>query len=240
MTHALGRRPLPPGDDRHLQKYGLRLILPDAVETVERTLALPYAYRARMDQQAQGACVGFAWSWAMSILNRQFYDAQWLYREAQCVDEWPGTDYSGTSVRAGGDVLRAQGHRRIYYGPRPVEGANGIAAFHWARTVDEVRTAIAAGSPVVLGIDWMDDFDIPIQRGNEWWIGRGHLGRVRGGHAICCYGASDRRQAVRLVNSWGRSFPTVLLPYDTLQRLLDGITYPGEAATIIDRIGVTP
>jgi hypothetical protein len=112
---------------------------------------------------------------------------------------------------------------------------HGIAENRWAKTVDEIRTCIAEGMPVVLGIDWMSNFDTPVNKRSGWWIGEGDLGRVRGGHAICCYAASDRRQAVRLVNSWGMAYPLVWMGYDTLQKLLDGISWPGEATVITDR-----
>ncbi len=239
MNNGLGRRPLPPGDVLHLERFPIRQLLPETVTTVERTLALPYAYRPKYDQGAEGACVGFSASWAMSILNRRFYDAGWLYREAQKIDEWPGESYSGTSVRAGMEVLRSLGHRFLHnhaheHAPQ-VE--DGIDEYRWATTVEEVRTCIAAGVPVVLGIDWMSAFDTPTRKSDgSWWIGEGDLGRVRGGHAICAYGASDRRQAVKLCNSWGKAWPLAWLPYATLQRLLDGVQYPGECAIVTDRI----
>jgi hypothetical protein len=62
------------------------------------------------DQGNEGACVGFGISRLASFLNSKLYDARWLYHEAQKVDEWPGEDYEGTSVRAGLDVLRTRGH----------------------------------------------------------------------------------------------------------------------------------
>jgi hypothetical protein len=234
-TGGLGRRP--PTDRRHEALYPLRAALPETVETVERVLTINYEYRPRYDQGSEGACVGFACSWAMSFLNRRFYDARWLYKTAQIIDEWDGENYSGTSVRAGMDVLRETGHRRII-GERtlPIQPTHGIQSNYWTSNVDGVRTAIAAGVPVVLGVDWMSAFDRPEQKyTNEWWIGRADLGRVRGGHAICCYGASDRREAVKLVNSWGLRYPPVWMPYTTLQRVLDGIQSPGDAAVIIDR-----
>jgi hypothetical protein len=39
--------------------------------------------------------------------------------------------------------------------------------------------------PVVLGINWHSNFDDPELIGRTYWIGRGNLGPVRGGHAIC-------------------------------------------------------
>lgn len=41
------------------------------------------------------------------------------------------------------------------------------------------------GVPVVLGISWYTNFDRPERDGNHWWIGRGSLGTVRGGHCVC-------------------------------------------------------
>ncbi len=241
MDKGLGR--LPPADMIHEDKYQFRLLTP--VPTAERTLRLPYQYRARMDQGQEGACVGYALSWAMSILNRRYYDARELYRAAQRHDEWEGDadgetgpKYEGTSVRAGCDVLRDMGHRHLYRNhSRDWDLHHGIERNEWARTAEEVRACIARGVPVVLGIDWTTNFSNPVQKGREWWIGEGDLGRVQGGHAICAYAVSDRRQAIRLVNSWGLEYELVWMPYDTLQRVLDGLRHQGEATIITDRDG---
>lgn len=94
------------------------------------------------DQGAEGACVGFAWSRAMSLLNRRRYDARWLYRQAQLVDEWPGEDYDGTSVRAGGNVLLS-GHRRTWGGQtRDLDPEAGIQTYRWAADWDGVRRSL--------------------------------------------------------------------------------------------------
>lgn len=234
MAGGLGRRP--PADLRHELLYPLRTLLPEPVGTVERTLALPYAYRPKYDQGVEGACVGHGWSWAVSIWNRRFYDAFWLYEEAKRRDEWPGEDYDGTSVRAGGDVLRETGHRRIFRGQtKDTNYADGINEFRWAKSVDEIRTTISLGIPVVLGIDWPESYYDPVQRGREFWLPSPD-GPITGGHCICLYGASDRRQAVKLVNSWGMDYPLVWLAYESLERLLDGLDWPGEAAIVTDRI----
>jgi hypothetical protein len=40
-------------------------------------------------------------------------------------------------------------------------------------------------APLVGGFDWYSNFDSPQQDSDgDWWIGRGELGRVRGGHCI--------------------------------------------------------
>jgi hypothetical protein len=233
MPETLGRRV--PADWTHVERYPYAAVAPPAPARAERTLRLP-AYRARYDQGREGACVGFAASWMMSILNRRFYDAPWLWNQAKAVDEWPDTnpgDEKGTSVRAALDVLRSQGHVRVYDGhSRPPSLAEGIAENRWATSVEEIRTCVAAGTPVVLGCHWYRNFDAPERSEGAFWIGRGDLGTVRAGHAVCVYRVSDRLQAVGIVNNWGPRYPLVLMPYSTLERVLGE---QGEAALVTDR-----
>ncbi len=40
-------------------------------------------------------------------------------------------------------------------------------------------------TPVVFGCSWYEAFDRPEFDGRLWWVGRGDLGRVRGGHCVC-------------------------------------------------------
>jgi hypothetical protein len=236
MTGTLGR--LEPTDFVHIDKYPLRSIQAETVETAERLLKLPYQYRPRYDQGEEGACVGFSESWAMSMSNRKFYDAFWLYNEAKKIDEWAGEDYDGTSVRAGFDVLRKVGHKQLH-DPRHthhIDLTEGIQANRWAYTVDEMRTAVQGGTPVVMGTNWYSSFDSPQSRGKgpqqEFWVPETNLGRIRGGHAWCIYGVSDKRQAFKMVNSWGKAYPLTWFPYETVERLLREY---GEAGIIVDR-----
>lgn len=96
------------------------------------------------DQGEEGACVGFGCSRMMSILNRHRYDARWLYRCAQDADgiaETPPAE--GTTVRAGGEVLRLLGHRRVrgwkLWEPATEEG---IVAYRWATDVEDLLDAL--------------------------------------------------------------------------------------------------
>jgi hypothetical protein len=105
----------------------------------------PTSWWSFYDQGREGACVGFGSSRMMSLLNRKRYDARWLWNKAKEIDEWPDTnpgDDNGTSVRAGMEVLRTQGLVRVHGDtPDPTEG---IAAYRWATTVDEVRQVLAS------------------------------------------------------------------------------------------------
>ncbi len=116
------------------------------------------------DQLREGACVGFGISRMMTLLNRRRYDARWLWNEAKARDIWPDTnpgDNNGTSVRAGLDVLRELGHRRIYRGETGAPDIQeGIKENRWARRVDEVLAAL--GTPerdyVPMLNSWGEDY----------------------------------------------------------------------------------
>jgi hypothetical protein len=237
---GLGRRV--PTDWSHVEKYSVRRLMPEAPFVVNDALPM-VPYRTHYDQGKEGACVGFSLSWMMSILNRRLYDARQLYLSAQKFDEWDDTPpEEGSSVRAGCDVLRAIGHWRIIQGGRkiPANLEEGIAENRWATRVDELRACIAAGIPFVLGINWYSNFQEPEAKrigkvSHEYWIGKRDLGYVLGGHAICGYAASDRRQAFKLQNTWGDDYPAVWIPYDTVERLL---SEDGEACLVTDRVKV--
>lgn len=243
--NPLGRRT--PSDFKHVTKYPFSALLDSTSMVVEKKLKLP-TWHWQHDQGNEGACVGFGTSMMMSILNEQqardtstkplkhMYDCRWLWNEAKLVDEWSDTnpgDDNGTSVRAACDVLRAQGHvltrgkKRL--SPNPSEG---IQVNRWARSVDEIRTAINKNIPLSIGVNWYSNFDQPKTLNKENWIGKGELGSIRGGHCLCLYGASDKREAVILKNSWGKNYPLVWMPYKTLERM---ISEDGEFALVTDR-----
>lgn len=108
------------------------------------------------DQKTDGSCVGWALSRAMTILNHRKYSAHWLWDRAKECDRWPETnpgDGEGTSIRAGAEVLRHLGHvpwqwrhhwhdhtHRAHYTP---DLADGIHAYRWASSVDEIHAVLA-------------------------------------------------------------------------------------------------
>lgn len=111
------------------------------------------------DQGSDPHCVGYSLSRAMSWLNRQFYDADWLYHEAQKVDEWSGEDYDGTSVRGGCRVLNAQGHRRIYAGQAlGVYRIHGIEAYRWITDVQDVLEVVGGVQKEKGAITWRNSW----------------------------------------------------------------------------------
>lgn len=214
----------------------LNLRLPLLTMNVEVKLDLPTQYRTHYDQGAEGACVGYGYSWMMSILNRRKYDAEWLYRQAQLIDPWPDTPPGeGTSEASAADILMQKGHSRIWGGktwlPRLQDG---IGAVEWADSVDTLRACILSKRPFGMAIPWYTNFDKPQwDQKRGWIIGEGDLGSVRGWHFICSWGATDLLAMFRLVNSWGNDYPLVKIPYKTVERLMgEGATF----AVITDRV----
>jgi hypothetical protein len=266
MDKGLGRRV--PTSWKHVEKYPLRTLLPPTtLDKAEKIWSLPYWHKSH-DQGAEGSCVGHGWAMERGIVNTRQnvlahlpwpkvrrYNPLHIWETAKTLDEWPDTnpgDDNGTSVHAGGDVLRTQGAQRVKsmrlgsdglphpsyprQGAYPVDPREGIAAVRWATTVDEMRFAIQNFGPVVIGINWYSNFDDPVLKNGarmvpEFWIGEGDLGSIRGGHCICLYGVSDRRQAFKVKNSWGDSYPEVWLPYTAMTTLLGE---DGEAAIVTD------
>jgi hypothetical protein len=113
------------------------------------------------DQGIEGRCVEFAMLRMLSHANRKRYDitSRWHYWQAQRADEWAGGSYpgaspryEGTSVRAGLDVLHKRGAIPALVGGRAyapgrdldvlANPAEGIAAYRWARTWDDVREVL--------------------------------------------------------------------------------------------------
>lgn len=161
-----------------------------------------------LDQGQEGACVGFGWSHellARPIAQRGIDDAfaHTLYREAQEHDEWPGHDYSGTSVLAGAKAVMARGH---------------IAEYRWGFSLDDMILALGYAGPVVLGTNWytgMMDVDA------EGFIRP--TGSVEGGHCICAYSVSVPARRFGLINSWGLDWGRhgiCYIGFDDMERLL--------------------
>ena len=111
------------------------------------------SWNAYYDQGSEGRCVQFGISRLMSHLNRRRYnvketpEGRWLYWQAQMMDEWDGGEYpggkptySGTSVRAGLEVVRQRGLiRERQAHPWPDDG---ISAYRWVQDIDDLLAAL--------------------------------------------------------------------------------------------------
>lgn len=139
-----------------------------------------------LDQGAVGACVGYSWrGWLTQYPINTLGGPSGLdiYHEAQEIDEWPGNNYEGTSVRAGVKVLQSKGH---------------VANYYWAGSVEEIILAIKTQGPVIMGTNWYSGMMNP-GSGGIVSVSGGNVG----GHAWMVYGYSTNYRAFAALNSWG-------------------------------------
>ena len=236
----LGR--LKPATWEHVEKYPLKALRLKPAKVIEKRYFVSVPFRKFYNQGREGACVGYSCCIMMTILNRkkripELYSGRQIWNKAKEIDEFswtnPGDD-NGTTVDAGLRTLKKYGTVEIINGKEmPWDINDGIDEYRWATSVDEMRQGIEI-APIVLGVNWYSDFDVPMKKYGVYWIGRDQhlLGAIRGGHAICCIGASDKKEAFRLCNSWGLNYPIVWIPYKTVERLLKE---DGESGLVTDR-----
>lgn len=110
-----------------------------------------------------------------------------VYREAQKIDEWPGENYNGTSVRAGAKILQAQGY---------------ISNYLWAFDLNTLINTVLNTGPVVVGTNWYSNMFRPNKTTGMISVS----GRFAGGHAYVINGVDTKRRLFRIKNSWGRSW----------------------------------
>lgn len=152
-----------------------------------------------LDQQSEGACVGFGWTadaLATPIavnLDRVRYSvprepnqfARNLYRIAQTIDEWPGEDYEGTSVLAGAKVMKEFGL---------------VKEYRWSFSIQDLIDTVLVKGPVVVGTVWYESMYTPKD-------GVLNLkGDIVGGHCYLVVGYAvnhSEEDSVIVQNSWG-------------------------------------
>jgi hypothetical protein len=175
------------------------------------------------DQGGTSMCVEYAWQhWLADgpvthprVAKPIVSPVGTLYHEAQLVDEWPGEDYDGTSVRAAAKYLQAQGL---------------IESYHWAFNADEVADTVLGLGPVVMGTNWYQGMFYPDEK-TGLVVPTGY---VAGGHAWKIDGANRNRELFRAKNSWGRSWGKRGHFYITFADLERLISEDGEACLAIE------
>ena len=136
-----------------------------------------------------------------------------MYAIAKTLDQWPGENYSGTSVTAGAQAAKALGI---------------IESYRWAFSVGEILDALAVG-PVVLGLYWTPGM-FAATAGVMWLDAPKHKSL---GHCAVAVGYDPERNAVRIQSSWGTRWADAgraWLPVDALATLM-GRT--GEACLVV-------
>ncbi len=187
---GLGRWPFhDPRDGKHLMRSVLAMD--------SRGIVVPafkvWKHGDILDQGEEGACVGFGWTaWencapiGQAIQQGNQFAFNWYYR-AKEVDPWPGTDYEGTTVRAGARVAIEKGTMNSYL---------------WAGSREEIDNWLLLKGPIVIGSNWyrsMDDVD------SDGFMRVDPGSGNRGGHCYLLLGIGQAGNYV-FQNSWGEGY----------------------------------
>ena len=180
-----------------------------------------YQDRAKPDPLGCGHCVGYAakhYLLCYPTVNRALHlSGSDIYHEAQRVDEWGGTQYQGTSVRAGLKVLQTKGF---------------ISSYVWTSSVETVAQWILSGrGPVLVGTSWYAGMDYPSMSNGYRVQPTGHN---RGGHAYLIDGVNQSTRKARILNSWGNwgQRGRAWITWPDLQKLFD--ERPNAAASPVE------
>jgi hypothetical protein len=179
----LGRIPSP---DERDKKFLMRALIP---KKLARPTSKYWSSRWVGDQGDTSQCVGYGWHGFLraSPVNTREPKPEVIYDGAQANDEFPGTNYDGTSVRGGAKYLSGSVAR--------------VKEYRWAFSINAVLDWLGTMGPVVLGTSWFANMFDPTDKGFVI-----PSGTNEGGHCYLALGYDDVRKAVRCVNSWGKSW----------------------------------
>lgn len=145
------------------------------------------------NQENTPQCVAYSWihlledgSVTQNARPAPILDPVSLYNECQQNDEWAGTAYDGTSVRAGAKVLQAKGF---------------IKEYRWGYSIDELIQCILKVGPAVIGTNWYYNMFFPNSKGEIF-----PKGDYMGGHAYLVNGVNVKKKIFRIKNSWGKEW----------------------------------
>lgn len=152
-----------------------------------------------LDQGNTPMCVGYAgWGWLRGgpVINRPPFTPEVLYHWAQDEDEWPGSNYEGSSTLGLMKALQKRGY---------------IKNYKWALEAEPLVAWLLTTGPVLAGTNWTLDMFKGVKTSHGYYLEP--TGSNEGGHEWRIRGADrDRwtpdgsKGAVRMVNSWGKGW----------------------------------
>lgn len=174
-----------------------------------------------LDQRSEGACTGFATAHEAAARPVKVpvteAVAREVYRRARQLDQWPGEDYSGSSVIA---AVKA-GQERGWYGE-----------YRWAFGLEDLKLAVGYRGPAILGVNWYSGM---FSTDRDGFVHA--TGSVEGGHAVLCHSVNVPGRFFKLHNSWGQDWGVAgeaRISWEDLDKLL---REDGEACVPVKRSG---
>lgn len=202
----LGRRPQP---DEQNKNFPIRAMLPRIAYQEPRSKL--WACNKVLDQGQEGSCVGHGFAHELiakpyPIKSINHPRAVQIYKKAQTLDEWPGENYSGTSVLAGAKATQA-----LFPGT--------IESYRWGFDINDAVATLGYHGPIVIGVNWYSGMFSP---GVDGFI---HVtGSIQGGHCLLLKGVDVQKNYFILHNSWGETWGkkgTAYISFDDFNRLIN-------------------
>jgi len=234
--YILGYRPEPP-DTRDLLIPLPQYDLPKEVDWTAQLTQI-------RDQGNEGSCVGFAVTALKEFQEWKQYgrlfdlSERWIYEWAKRLDEFPGEDYEGTSIRGAMKALAKHGICEERFWPY-VPGKKGqpdekAALDAYEYRIEKYRSLVIPKKDIRLIKRGLHETG-PVASGvavHESWFEVGKDGvihdpgpgaRILGYHAILTVAYFDDQKFVKIKNSWGPGWGAqgfAYLSYDYFVKIL--------------------
>ena len=217
MKFVLGYRP-EPRDERDLCVPMPEIDLPREIDWTEQVTGVK-------DQGQEGSCVGFGVTGFMEYLDwkqhgtRFDFSERWIYEWAKRLDEFPGENYEGTTIRAAMKALAKHGICREELWPY-VAGKKGepdekAAEDAYEHRIEKYRSLIVPKPDIRLVMRGLHETG-PVVAGvavHETWFKVGKDGiisvpiqsaKILGHHAVAVIAYDDVYMKIK--NSWGSNW----------------------------------
>jgi C1A family cysteine protease len=167
------------------------------------------------DQGPLGSTVGYSIGYTIEIslklkqITAPDISSRGIYETAKDYDEWPGTDYEGTSVLGALKATRELGFFSESDWPsnqakRPptIKPIMKIKGYSKLAATTDVLTRLKAGQPVAASIQIPSEFDNP----KNGVVKLSATSKPIGGHSICIVGYNEETKLFKFANSWSEKW----------------------------------